>query len=185
MNRKIIYLFITLVAIGVATYLIYSSRPSLEKHTSRSEYCKNVYEKSGECPENHCEIDCWCGPNNGSDMFGCAPGCCQKSCSDYSAENCPTGDCDLWKNCSGEYICHDGPSLGSLECGVMGFYSQNLDCCDGFIRRCGKENRDGTCDMEEKIENYPFPKCIPCGDGICENTGGHSENKCNCPEDCK
>jgi len=51
-------------------------------------------------------------------------------------------------------------------------------CCHGLKPMAGLD--PNTC---EQLIGTPFLTCMPCGDGACENT--KTENRCNCPEDCR
>jgi hypothetical protein len=83
-------------------------------------------------------------------------------------------------NTSNNKVCYyklnDAP-----ECGGVGYYGQEVECCEGLVRRAGKVLSSGSCDIAKGGYQGQFPYCIACGNGRCEAL----ENKCNCPEDCK
>lgn len=143
-------------------------------------FCKRITE-SGEvvCPEDYCQITCVGGD---SDTSGCIPGCRAKDCQFFSAKNCPLTDCAIWTTNTGDETCYYDRSNNPPECGSEGYYSQEVDCCEGLVRRSGKLLPDGSCDMAKGGYQDKFPYCLACGDGTCDE--GFLENKCNCPEDC-
>ena len=90
----------------------------------------------------------------------CGNGVCDK---DYENEcNCPE-DCST--------ACRDQ----NYEC-----TTDDIPCCSGLKEvLLTYEDKGGECFAPVPCGSI----CIPCGDGICEDT--RLENRCNCPEDCK
>ena len=127
------------------------------------------------CPKEICELKCpQVSPN-------CTQICLPKECTKIKAENCPLEYCAVMTDCSNEKICHYQMMGEKPQCGDLAYAGQDVECCDGFAKRCGVAFLDGTCDMEGKNSIYNIPICVPCGDGIC----GQFEDRCNCPEDCR
>ena len=88
----------------------------------------------------------------------------------------PDGErCELWAfykgNCGQKYV-------KKLACiGAGGWVFPGHKCCEGLVGRGVAEVRpDGTC-----ARRTGWGICLPCGNGVCDP----SENRCNCPEDCK
>jgi hypothetical protein len=51
------------------------------------------------------------------------------------------------------------------------------ECCPGLVpKQDVRLKNDGSCVVFEG-----WAVCLPCGNGVCD----HSENICNCPEDCE
>ena len=139
-------------------------------------FCKQQYEKTGECPDAVCRLE-------EEAQSGEEPApmiCLAKDCPEIDPKDCPEDYCALMKDCSEQMICHFQMPGDPAECGDLAYAGQDVPCCPGLVRRCGIEFLDGTCDMEGKNSVYNLPICIPCGNGICSNF----ENRCNCPEDC-
>ena len=104
-----------------------------------------------------------------------------KSCLEFSAEDCPEKFCRIMVGCSGKEMCYFPRQYDPPECGGLSYDGQEAECCEGFVKKCGIEFFDGSCDMEEGYKSYEgVPICLPCGNGICNQF----ENRCNCPEDC-
>lgn len=139
------------------------------------ELCAQQYQETGECPETICWEKTVTGSDE-KDQTLCLP----RECPDIIAEDCPQDYCAVMVNCSNEKICHYQMQGEKAQCGDLAYEGQDVECCPGFIRRCGVEFLDGTCDMEGRGSIYNLPICIPCGDGFCNNF----ESRCNCPEDC-
>lgn len=137
------------------------------------EYCQRVFQESKKCPAGVCEIQA-------CDSEECAQArCLPKSCSSLSAAECSNEFCELLTDCGGQQVCGD-KHYDPPQCGKLAYDGQNVTCCEGFVRRCGIEFFDHSCDMLGENSVYSLPICIPCGDGVCANF----ENRCNCPEDC-
>ena len=103
--------------------------------------------------------------------MGDTAGCQFKSCSEFSAEQCPDSLCDLIETCAGTMACTGNIPSGCGPHGAAGWDS----CCAGLEARCGAVLPGGGCDL-----SAASPMCLPCGDGVCQKL----ENHCNCPEDC-
>ncbi|MCK5579714.1 MAG: hypothetical protein KAJ18_00415 [Candidatus Omnitrophica bacterium] len=140
-----------------------------------SRHCADIYQKTKKCPAQICELKCV-----GEKKEDCLKACEPQKCPDISADECPAEFCVQMIDCSDEKICHYKMVGGVPACGDLAYAGQDVECCEGFVRRCGIEFVDATCDMEGKGSVYNLPICIPCGDGMC----GQFENRCNCPEDC-
>ncbi len=139
------------------------------------EYCSSSFRKTQSCPEELCKIKGGNDSEKNVSVLSCVP----KLCTDISSEHCPIENgcevligCDEKKRC---YFKQDEPACGELA------YSGQTQCCEGFIKRCGINFFDGSCDMVGLDDQYRLPICVPCGNGICNQF----ENHCNCPEDCK
>lgn len=139
------------------------------------DYCFDTYEESGNCPKDLCRLACLDGGN----YEGCEIICKPKLCQDIDAHKCPLDQCQLLPGCSGEDVCYPLPDRQEPKCGDLA-YSGKRECCEGFVKRCGLEFFDGTCDMEADYTMFSVPTCLPCGNSICNQF----ENRCNCPEDC-
>lgn len=82
--------------------------------------------------------------------------------------------CELWafynKQCGAEYI----KQLACVKEGES--LKPGYVCCNNLVGISNDIFGDNLC-----IKSVgSFPKCAPCGNGVC-NIG---ENKCNCPQDC-
>jgi len=139
--------------------------------------CRETYIKSGDCPKEMCRLKCW----NGKEQKGCQQICLPTPCPEIPAEECPKEYCTVMTDCAERKICHFPMRGEKAKCGDQAYSGQDVPCCEGFVKRCGVEFFDGSCDMEGRNSVYNLPICIPCGDGIC----GNFENRCNCPEDCR
>lgn len=139
------------------------------------EHCQSAYKKKKQCPEDVCMFNCF-----GAITYeGCEKGCYPKPCLEIDVESCPLSDCQILKGCNDINRCY--PQIDSgLECGDLAYQGQDVECCEGMVRRCGLEYFDRTCDMVAEKSVYGVPICVPCGNGICNQF----ENRCNCPEDC-
>jgi hypothetical protein len=171
------------IAIGVVLSVILISGCVSDSHTNGEEFngskhCFSEYESTGECPDDLCEMQCvGNGPWSPS---GCPKTCGLKACSKIDLELCPTNDCEIYTTCHGDEICwNDLNEWPTPECGGFSYNDQDVECCEGLIRKCGSPMPDGRCNTTHPYGEI-FARCIPCGDGIC----GDFENKCNCPEDC-
>jgi hypothetical protein len=149
----------------------------LEASASLGGYCQTMFAQAEDCPEEICQMRCREGFDAGA---ACAPACLPNECPDIDAQHCPLKFCAVMTNCSEETICHF-PMVGEkIPCGDLAYAGQDVECCDGLVRRCGYEFLDGTCDMQGRNSVYSLPICVPCGDGVCNQF----EDRCNCPEDC-
>ena len=139
-------------------------------------YCADKFEFDGVCDEKVCAKRCL------GDLIydGCLEECAAKTCVELDVRNCPNDACQLLESCAGTQTCYFKIEDEGLVCGTLAYAGDSVECCDGFVKRCGSGNFDGRCDMEGVGSMRCVPLCIPCGDGIC----GALENKCNCPEDC-
>ncbi len=137
-------------------------------------YCQESYEENQVCPHPRCILEC-----RGTETPCASLECRPRWCSSFSEDECPADICHVATNCSGNRICEELPN-DPPSCGETGYAGQDVACCYGFVRRCGIEFYDRTCDMLGENSVYHLPICIPCGDGVCTNF----ENRCNCPEDC-
>ena len=138
-------------------------------------YCKAMYESHQTCPKEICFLSCL----GGIDSQDCPVECQAKECIEIDAKDCPQPQCDLIEGCDKKKVCYYKIRKPPSGCGDLSYVGQN-DCCQGFVKRCGIEFFDGTCDMVGEKSIYSSPMCIPCGNGICNQF----ENHCNCPEDC-
>ena len=137
------------------------------------EYCQRTFQETKKCPANVCAAQACEGEGCTEDL------CLPKPCSTFSAEECTNEFCELLTDCAGGQVCGD-KHYDPPQCGKLAYDGQGVSCCDGFVRRCGIEFFDHSCDMLGENSVYSLPICIPCGDGVCANF----ENRCNCPEDC-
>ena len=88
--------------------------------------------------------------------------------------DCGNANCEEWEtyyNCPGDCV----------YCRNQGYKctTDDIPCCSGLKEvLLAYENNGGEC-----VAPVPCGSiCVPCGDGICEDT--RLENRCNCPEDC-
>lgn len=139
-------------------------------------FCSEGFKAKGECPKDICETKCEILKQGEPCQNLCLP----KPCPEIGRKECPEKFCTVMENCSKEKICHYQMTGEPARCGDLSYAGQDVECCQGLIRRCGVEFLDGTCDMEGKNSVDNLPICIPCGNGICNQF----ENRCNCPEDC-
>ncbi len=138
--------------------------------------CAETYVNEATCPKDFCRLFCAEGDSAEKCTLTCEP----RPCVELTADHCPTDTCQLLDGCI-ENAKHCYPKLAEepATCGDLA-YTGNLECCSGFIKRCGVEFFDGSCDMKAEFSIEGVPACIPCGNGICNQF----ENRCNCPEDC-
>ena len=158
----------------VAGFGVAISRPAAAEQTFM-DHCLDSYLQKKECPADICQLRCI------HDTPDCVKMCLPKECPKIDVAHCPGKYCEVMTDCSDQKICHYQMMGEKPECGDLAYAGQDVECCDGFVKRCGVEFLDGRCDMEGKNSVYNIPICIPCGDGIC----GQFEDRCNCPEDCK
>lgn len=151
--------------------------PEVSAQDPLAEKCGQTFAATGECPSDLCALQCV--QPQGDVQGNCLPVCAAKSCLQIKVDHCPLEFCAIMEDCAGQKICHY-KMLASVQCGDLAYSGQDVECCDGLVKRCGIEFYDHTCDMEGKNSAYNLPICIPCGDGTC----GQFENLCNCPEDC-
>lgn len=140
------------------------------------DFCANSYKTSGQCPEHKCNLGCMSGVEYEKCTISCEP----KSCVELSADNCPLDVCMSLTGCDGNPVCYPQPSYSAPVCGDLAYAWQDVECCKGYVKRCGVEFFDGSCDMNGQNTLDSVPICLPCGNGICNQF----ENQCNCPEDC-
>ena len=140
------------------------------------QYCLSSYEKNGVCPPQTCRFECV----EGTFAQGCPLTCEPKNCLELSVHDCPADSCQIMDGCQpGQKICYPKMTEDLSECGDLA-YMGDKQCCNGFMKRCGVEFFDGSCDMLGVKTTSSIPMCLPCGNGICNQF----ENRCNCPEDC-
>jgi len=175
MLRKNIFMSImpTILIVGIISLFAIPINCSAK---TLSEYCSNVYFLKGKCPKKLCNLNC-IDINVGR---ACALKCVPKECFQIDAKYCPE-ECQIMKGCDGKDICYDKIDEDPPECGGLAYAGESVACCKGFVKRCGIEFFDGSCDMEGSFSIDSIPICLPCGNGICNQF----ENRCNCPEDCK
>lgn len=164
------FIFVTLLAamLWPVEGLAQNKKPFLD-------FCLDSYMEKNLCPEKICHLRC------PKEEPNCVQICLPKECPAIKAEDCPLEYCQIMTDCAAQKICHYQMAGGLPECGDLAYAGQDVECCQGLVKRCGIEFIDGRCDMEGKNSVYNLPICIPCGDGIC----GQFEDRCNCPEDCK
>jgi hypothetical protein len=134
---------------------------------------------AGACDDDVCVFGCCMG--SGNPGGGCA-GCCQRRpCEAIPVASCPTDTCQVMIDCAGNPACTYRFEGSRPACGTLSDYGQDVECCPGLVKRCGKARADGSCDSATGGYNS-FPWCLPCGDGVCDSI---FENPCSCPEDCK
>ena len=141
------------------------------------EHCRQDYEDNGACPEDLCELGCFNGVHGDSCQKECRP----RPCIEIPVDKCPLERCDILEGCNQEKVCYYKIPTPQGDCGGLAYQGQSLSCCEGFVKRCGIEFFDGSCDMTGKFSIYSISMCLPCGNGICNQF----ENRCNCPEDCQ
>lgn len=139
--------------------------------------CHENFLESGLCPENLCNRAVKC--NSLESEISCVMTCDPKECVEISAKDCPRERCLVLPGCGKEEVCFPKIEQEETECGKLD-YSGEKECCEGFVKRCGVEFFDGSCDREGKYSMYNAPLCLPCGNNVCNQF----ENRCNCPEDC-
>jgi len=162
--------------IGILFFLMHALYVSQALAQDIAAFCDESYSQNIECPKDLCALDYFAIGESRAYIMRCVP----KPCLQIEADKCPLDKCQLLKGCTGEDVCfaiidHDPPVCGSLA-----YEGQAAPCCQGFVKRCGVEFFDGSCDMEGKYTVDAIPICLPCGNGICNQF----ENRCNCPEDC-
>jgi len=140
------------------------------------DYCLKKYEQEKICPPEVCHLSCL-----GDEQEQCEMTCLYNSCVEINAQNCPLDYCQILKGCNDGDVCFFQLKEEPPFCGDMAYAGQKVECCEGYVKRCGMEYFDGTCDMVGEGTDYNVPICIPCGNGYCNQF----ENTCNCPEDCE
>ncbi len=147
--------------------------PTIENLTK---LCQETYHNETICPKDYCRLFCVEGDSADNCTLSCEP----RPCVELTVDHCPTDTCQILDAC-GENAkqCYPKATEEPVKCGELS-YSGKLDCCQGFVKRCGVEFLDGSCDMKAEYSIEGVPQCLPCGNGICNQF----ENKCNCPEDC-
>lgn len=141
-----------------------------------AQYCADSFQNKSQCPSNVCDFGCPKGVQQADCLLECRP----KACVEIKVKDCPSDTCQILESCTKQKVCFTKNQSEPELCGPLA-YSGKVECCKGFIKRCGIEFFDGSCDMEGKNSVYAVPVCLPCGNGICNQF----ENTCNCPEDCK
>jgi len=141
------------------------------------DYCSKIYNKKVLCPKDVCVSSFKVNQQGIGYVMRCEP----KTCLSLDAQNCPTDTCQIMKGCGGDDVCFPRDERKPPVCGGLAYEGQDVECCPGFVKRCGVEFFDGSCGMKGKYSVYGVPICLPCGNGICNQF----ENRCNCPEDCK
>ena len=141
-----------------------------------NQLCAETYRQKATCPKDFCKLFCLEGESGKACTLDCEP----RPCVEISVENCPTDTCQVLEGC-GDNVkrCYPKMIQEPPDCGGLS-YSGKLNCCKGFVKRCGVEYFDGSCDMTADYSLEGVPQCLPCGNGICNQF----ENRCNCPEDC-
>ena len=89
--------------------------------------------------------------------------------------NCGNGNCEEWETkCNCPEDCSVACRDQNYECTI-----DDIPCCPGLKEvLLAYKDKGGEC-----VAPVPCGSiCVPCGDGICEDT--RLENICNCPEDC-
>ncbi|MBF0385720.1 MAG: hypothetical protein HQL27_07590 [Candidatus Omnitrophica bacterium] len=183
MNRRLISLFIVLCIVVLVSRSAFSdqstsasgSTVSVKPSVTQIE-CDKVYKETKACPAEMCFLTC--GSKSTKDK--CEQECISLECFEISPENCPTDKCMALKGCNDSDVCYDKMDTEPIPCGDLSYPWQDVECCEGLVKRCGIEFFDGTCDMAGQHTVYSVPVCLPCGNGICNQF----ENRCNCPEDC-
>ena len=154
---------------------LFLSATTFAEEISLHDYCVEVFEKEGFCPKEMCDIGCVGGEIKDNCVVDCKP----KPCTSFKVDQCLLfKECEVLTGCDeaqGCYLKQIEPECGELA------YAGKVECCEGFIKRCGIDFFDGRCDMVGLDIQYRLPICVPCGNGICNQF----ENHCNCPEDCK
>ena len=139
--------------------------------------CRAVYAETGECPKVMCDLVGQEDQGTKESKFFCRP----VPCLQIDAVSCPLDRCQVLEGCGGIPRCFfPFTPMGEGECGPIAYMGQDVECCDGMIKRCGIEFFDGSCDMTSMYSAGGVSICIPCGNGVCNQF----ENRCNCPEDC-
>jgi hypothetical protein len=136
--------------------------------------CSQIYQQSGSCPPETCLMTC-------KDRLlydGCPLTCEARPCVEIPISKCPIDRCEVLEGCDKKKVCYNKINEPP-QCGDIG-YAGKKQCCEGFVKQCGFEFFDGTCDMVGENSKYSVPICLPCGNGICNQF----EDKCNCPQDC-
>ncbi len=139
--------------------------------------CYQYYQETETCPKEQCNLGCLGGIIYEDCEIGCEP----KPCFEIPLEHCPTSVCQIQEGCEGVDVCFPQNDYAPPRCGDLAYSGSDVECCPGYVKRCGIEFFDGTCDMAGRDSIYGVPICLPCGNGICNQF----ENACNCPEDCR
>ncbi len=139
--------------------------------------CARIFQETNQCPPEQCKYGCFVPTEDGA---ACLMACIDRPCLEMKADQCPPHRCQVMLSCEDQKICYNKLKEAGAGCGGMGYAGQDIPCCNGFVKRCGVEFFDGTCDMYGRNSIYSIPVCIPCGNGICDQF----EQTCNCPEDC-
>ncbi len=167
---------IVLVLLAGFALMLSGQRTDSAEEKTFDQYCAEQLSQKGMCPDPVCRTVC----ADGSGKEGCPQACVPQDCTKIPLNQCPQEYCAVMTNCSKEQVCHYKMVGEPAQCGDLAYAGQDVECCEGFVQRCGIEFIDGNCDMEGRNSVYDLPICIPCGNGICDQF----ENRCNCPEDC-
>ncbi len=135
------------------------------------------------CRDDICRAECCTSPSaEGSGPGGCRFCCVNKPCEWFAADACPTSQCALVTDCSGQPTCTE-LSLTLPACGINGSEASQVACCEGLTPVCGRLSSTGDCAADSAATNLrlELPICVACGDGTCEFP---LESSCNCPQDC-
>ena len=138
-------------------------------------FCSSSFALTTECPMDWCHLTC----QPTQDKSGCSWLCLAKPCTEISANKCPLDYCQVLPGCGGKNVCYPKFINEPTTCGDVA-YGGKLECCEGYVKRCGIEFFDHKCDMVGAYTEFSIPICLPCGNGLCNQF----ENQCNCPEDC-
>ena len=152
----------------------FSAKPVIK---DLNKLCLESYQRDAVCPKDFCRLFCLEGEGAEQCTLSCEP----RTCLELTIDHCPEDACQILDGCGeNNKRCYPKMQEEPPVCGGLA-YSGKLDCCAGFVKRCGIEFFDGSCDREAEFSLEGVPMCIPCGNGICNQF----ENKCNCPEDCQ
>jgi hypothetical protein len=152
-----------------------AGQPDADPYQAWAALCRQRGQANA-CEGPLCTFGC-CGP--GGPYAGCS-GCCNpRGCEQIAVSDCPAGACQIVTNCAGQQICFPRFGGSPPACGPTTYYGQDVDCCPGLARRCGRAKSDGTCDPTAS-DSAGLAQCLPCGNGVCDQF----ETPCNCPEDC-
>ena len=172
MKIKVVILVIVLLSFAFCAAAQDAKLTKLQTLDDLAKICHESYEQKAECPKEFCELKCAVTDN----VNECRMTCFVKECGQIAADHCPLDSCQRITGCDGALKCFKKSSKQPPLCGGLAYAGGEVECCQGFVKRCGIEYFDGRCNIEGDI-----PICLPCGNGICNQF----ENRCNCPEDCE
>src|SRR3989338_4932319 len=136
------------IIFSFAASLLNISFPEAADPKAFLDHCLDSYVSTNVCPKEICELKCpQVSPN-------CTQICLPKECTKIKAENCPLEYCAVMTDCSNEKICHYQMLGEKPECGDLAYAGQDVECCEGLVKRCGVAFLDGNCDMEGKNSIY-------------------------------